>query len=115
VKSVISSLSKWIRGKEKGQVGGPIRVVKDMQEAAQAGWAVFINFVGAISAYLAFFNLLPLPALDGGRLMFLGFEAVTRKRPNPTMEAQIHAVGLVMFLLLMVYVTFANDLGLKPQ
>jgi regulator of sigma E protease len=43
--------------------------------------------------------------------MFLCYEATTRRRPNPMVEAQIHAVGLVMMLGLMLYVTFANDLG----
>jgi len=47
--------------------------------------------------------------------MFLGYEGVTRRKPNPTMEAQIHAIGVVMLLGLMVYVTFANDLGLGSK
>ena len=67
------------------------------------------SLLGALSAYLAAFNLLPIPALDGGRLMFLGYEAATRKRANPTVEAHIHVIGLVMMLGLMLYVTFAND------
>ncbi len=68
--------------------------------------------LGNISTLLAVFNMLPVPALDGGRLLFLGYEATTRKRPNPTVEAHIHAIGLLMMLGLMVYVTLANDLGL---
>jgi regulator of sigma E protease len=53
--------------------------------------------------------MLPVPALDGGRLMFLGYEAVARRKPNAKVEAQIHALGLLMFLALMAVVT-VNDL-----
>lgn len=94
------------------KLSGPIGMVKETKKAALEGLAPFLFFLGTISAYLGAFNLLPFPALDGGRLMFLGYEAATRKRPNPMVEAQIHAVGLVMMLGLMLYVTFANDLGL---
>ena len=50
-------------------------------------------------------NLLPLPALDGGRLMFLLYEAIARRRANEKAEAMIHSVGLLMFLALMLVVT----------
>jgi regulator of sigma E protease len=115
VRNVVIGINEWIHKREKGELHSTIQVVKEIRKAAQTGWADYLMILGALSAYLAVFNLLPLPALDGGRLVFLGFEAVTRKRPNPTMEAQIHAVGLVMLLGLMVYITFANDLGLGSK
>jgi regulator of sigma E protease len=90
-------------------------MVKEMKKVAERSMFDFVSFLGAISAYLAVFNLLPVPALDGGRLLFLGYEAVTRKRPNPTMEAQIHGIALVMLLGLMIYITVANDLGLGAK
>ena len=74
--------------------------------------ADWLYLLGVLSAYLGAFNLFPFPALDGGRLMFLGYELATRRRPNPRIEAQIHIVGLVMLLGLMLYVTIFNDLGL---
>ena len=74
--------------------------------------ADWLYLLGVLSAYLGAFNLFPFPALDGGRLIFLGYELATRRRPNPRIEAQIHIVGLVMLLSLMVYVTIFNDLGL---
>jgi len=101
-----------IRRKIDAPLHGPVEMVKQMKNAAQDGWADFMFFLASLSAYLAAFNLLPIPALDGGRLLFLGYEAATRKRPNPTVEAHIHAIGLVMMLGLMLYVTIANDLGL---
>ena len=61
--------------------------------------------LGILSAYLGAFNLLPFPALDGGRLAFLGYEAVTRQRPNAQVEAKVHFLGLIMLLTLIAVVT----------
>ena len=66
----------------------------------------YLEFLGMLSAYLGGFNLLPLPALDGGRLVFLAYEAITRRRANTRVEAHIHMVGLVMLVALLVVVTF---------
>jgi len=112
VKANLAAIADLIRRKIDAPLHGPVEMVKQMKNAAQDGWADFMFFLASLSAYLAAFNLLPVPALDGGRLLFLGYEAATRKRPNPTVEAHIHAIGLVMMLGLMLYVTIANDLGL---
>lgn len=111
VQSFIVGLVETITRKTDAKVSGPVGMVKEIAKTARAGFAELLFILGMLSAYLGAFNLLPLPALDGGRLMFLGYEATTRRRPNPMVEAQIHAVGLVLFLGLMLYVTFANDLG----
>jgi len=62
-----------------------------------------------ISFNLGIFNLLPLPALDGGRLVFLIIEAIRRKPINPKYEGIVHFVGLALLLLLMVFITY-NDI-----
>ena len=56
-------------------------------------------------------RLLPIPALDGGRLMFLVYEGVARRKPNARIEAHIHAIGLLMFLALMVVVSVFDIRG----
>ena len=71
----------------------------------------FLHFLGVLSAYLGGFNLLPIPALDGGRLMFLGYEAVTRRRADARIEAHVHALGLVMLLTLIAVVTVFDIRG----
>jgi len=108
VRNMVLMLSEWFHGRVEGKLGSSVAMVKEMKKAAEVGWAEFVIFLGGLSAYLAVFNLLPLPALDGGRLMFLGYEATTRRRPNARIEAQIHLVGIVTMLGLMVYVT-VND------
>ncbi len=115
VENLVLSLGHWITGKVEGELGGPGRMIKETAQVAQLGWPELLEFLGALSAYLGAFNLIPFPALDGGRLMFLFYEATTRRRPNARVEAHIHAIGMVMLLGLMIYVTVANDLGLVSK
>ncbi len=73
---------------------------------------VFLNMLNIailLSANLGVMNLLPLPALDGGRLVFLIIEAIRRKRIDPDKEGMVHFVGLVLLMLLMVFV-MVNDI-----
>jgi regulator of sigma E protease len=112
VVQALKNLGELVRGKSEAKLAGPKGMVDAMAEHYETGWVEFMLLLGQISTLLAVFNLLPIPALDGGRLLFLGYEATTRKRPNPTVEAHIHAIGLLMMLGLMVYVTLANDFGL---
>lgn len=115
VRDLVIGIGQYLTGKAEGELAGPAGIVKETARAAKSGWTDLLYFLGALSAYLGAFNLIPFPALDGGRLMFLGYEAATRRRPNARIEAQVHAIGLVMMLGLMAYVTFVNDfrLGFK--
>lgn len=112
VRETLKAIGKLVKGKQEAKLSGPTAMVNTMAKAAEVGTDEFMLLLGQISASLALFNMMPIPALDGGRLLFLGYEATTRKRPNQTVEAHIHAIGLLMLLGLMVYVTLANDLGL---
>lgn len=112
VQSLVVGLAAWATGKADAELGGPGMIIKEGARAVKRGIADWLLLLGALSAYLAAFNLVPFPALDGGRLIFLGYEATTRRRPNARVEAHIHIVGLVMLLGLMLYVTIFNDLGL---
>ncbi|EYF06647.1 M50 family metallopeptidase [Chondromyces apiculatus] len=115
VKNFIVGLGQWITGKVQGELGGPKRVIEETANAAKRGLSEYLEFLGALSAYLGAFNLLPFPALDGGRLMFLLYEATTRRRPNATLEMGIHFAGFVVLVLLVSYVTIFNDLGVGTK
>lgn len=69
----------------------------------------FAIMVGVITINLGVFNLLPLPALDGGRIAFVLLEMIRRKRLNPNIEGYINMAGLLALMALMVFVTF-NDI-----
>lgn len=105
VERLVVGLSRIIMRKEKADLAGPVGIVKIAGNAADRGMDEYLEFLGMLSAYLGGFNLLPLPALDGGRLVFLAYEAVTRRRANARVEAGIHFVGLVMLLTLLAVVT----------
>ena len=66
--------------------------------------------VALITINLGVMNLLPFPALDGGRLLFLVIEKITRKKINPNVEAYIHFVGIILLFGLMIFVTFKDVL-----
>jgi regulator of sigma E protease len=100
-----------VRRRSTEGIAGPLGIGKIMVQHAEKGAAAFIDVLIQISVALGMFNLLPLPALDGGRLAFLGFEMITRRRPNERVEAIIHTVGLLFFLALLVLVTLRDAAG----
>jgi regulator of sigma E protease len=105
VEMLVVSLSRIITGKDKPQLSGPVGIVKETSRAAEKSWTDYLAWLGVLSAYLGGFNLLPFPALDGGRLAFLSYEAITRRRPNARVEARVHFLGLVMLLALIFVVS----------
>jgi regulator of sigma E protease len=115
VKNLVVGLGKWASGKVDAELGGPGMIVKESARAVKRSITEWLFLLGALSAYLGAFNLIPFPALDGGRLMFLGYELATRRKPNARVEAHIHVVGLMMLLGLMLYVTIFNDFKLLSK
>ena len=117
---VFDSLKMMVSGQVgREDVGGPVRIVSMMgdvyeESAAISGFAVFINMLNMViflSANLGVMNLLPIPALDGGRLFIMLIEAVTRKRVPEKIEGYIHLTGFVILMGLMVLILF-NDVSL---
>jgi regulator of sigma E protease len=104
----VVEIGRVIAGKSKLQVSGPVGIVKEAARQAKTGPGDLLQFLGMLSAYLGAFNLLPFPALDGGRLLFLGAEAVSRRKPDAKLEARVHAIGLLMLLTLIAFVTYAD-------
>jgi regulator of sigma E protease len=104
----LSALGGLITGSTKGRVGGPVAMAKAMKDSATQGIANFVMFAALISTALGMFNLLPLPALDGGRLVFVGVEAITRRKVSPITEGYVHLAGLVGLLLLIGYATVGD-------
>ncbi len=95
------------------ELGGPIKIAKYSGEQLSLGWPAFISFVALISLNLAFINLLPIPALDGGHLAFYAAEAVRRKPIGPRGTEYAYRVGIALVLMLMVFVTI-NDVVSLP-
>lgn len=97
------------RGVVPADVSGPVGIYAVTTEAAKFGVLTLINFVGILSVNLAILNIIPFPALDGGRLLFIGIEGVVGKKVIPKVEATIHTIGMVVLILLLLAIT-ANDI-----
>jgi regulator of sigma E protease len=108
VYDLVHSLARRISGKDELEFLGPVGIFKLTSEVVQSGAADTFQFLGVLSAYLGGFNLLPFPALDGGRLLFLGFEATSRRRADAKIEARVHAVGLLMMLGFIAFLTYSG-------
>ncbi len=90
-------------------VSGPVGIAAVLAEGLAAGPLVVLLLIAVISVNLALFNLLPIPALDGSRLLFALFEVVTRRRVPPRVETFVHTLGFVLLLGLLLLIT-ARDL-----
>lgn len=117
IDSTVESLKMLIQGGVTlNDVSGPVGVVNIIGETYEESrsdgafyvWLNMLNMAIMLTANLGVMNLLPIPALDGGRLVFLILEAIRKKRVDPETEARIHFAGLMALMLLMVVVMF-ND------
>ena len=113
-KTVIVSLGMLISGKASmNDVSGPVGVVSTMNTVAQGGGIVgLINLLmlgSLISVNIGIMNLLPLPALDGGRIFFILIEGIRRKPIPPEKEGIVHFIGLILLFGLMIFATW-NDI-----
>ena len=103
------ALHSLLRGESGAELSGPIGIAWGTGRAAQAGWSHLLAFVAFLSLNLTVFNMLPLPGLDGGRLVFVLIEALRHgRRVRPRIEGAIHLGGMVLFLALMAFAS-VND------
>lgn len=109
VKQVWGSFIDLITGRYGiNQLSGPVGVTSAIGQASSMGLRSLLLLVAFITVNLGVFNLLPLPALDGGRLIFLLIELVRRKPVSPKYEGLVHAVGFILLIGIMIIVT-VND------
>ena len=90
-------------------LSGPVGIFTLTSQAASEGFGTLLNFIGFLSVNVGFMNLLPIPALDGGRLLFLGYEAITKKKPSQKVETALISITMILLLALIAYVSF-NDI-----
>lgn len=96
-------------GASTADLAGPVGIVSLVGEAAQIGTVFLLNFAAYLSINLGILNLLPIPALDGSRIVFAVVQAVRRKPMEPEKEGFVHWLGFLLLMLLIVIVTF-NDI-----
>ena len=104
-KAILGSLKDIFTGEGKADPGSVVRIVKEFDIAFSRSFADGIGLLMMLSVYLGLFNLFPLPALDGGRLVFLTYELVTRRRANPKIETMVHMGGIMVLMVVLILVT----------
>ena len=112
--SIVKLTYKSFFGMFSGEVSvddmsGPIGIISTINEAAKSGLRDIFFIAMLISLNLGVMNLLPFPALDGGRIIFVLFEMITKRKPKPEIEGYIHFGGFAILIMFMLYVT-KNDI-----
>ncbi|MDQ0206311.1 RIP metalloprotease RseP [Alkalicoccobacillus murimartini] len=109
--SIFKTLGTIITGQfSLDYIAGPVGIYNITGEAASMGILTLVNFGAMLSVNLGIVNLLPIPAMDGGRLVFIGYEAIRGKPIDPQKEGMIQFVGFAFLMLLMIVVTW-NDIS----
>lgn len=106
---IFQGFSQLIQKFSMDDLGGPVRTFEVTGQIAKQGIEQLTYWAAILSLYLGIFNLLPVPALDGSRLIFLGVEALRGKPIDPNREGMVHFIGFAMLFLLMIAVTY-NDI-----
>jgi len=111
VQTMLTALGQVISGRRSlSELGGPLKIAQVSGQQASLGWLNFFFFMTVVSINLGFINLLPIPLLDGGHLLFYMIEGVRRKPLRPEAQEWAFRTGLAVLLALMIFVTF-NDLA----
>lgn len=111
IRTMVETLGQIVGGgRSVKELGGPLKIAEVSGQAATLGIESFVFFMALISINLGFINLLPIPMLDGGHLLFYGVEAIQRRPVSPRVQEWAYRSGLAVLLAMMVLVTF-NDLS----
>lgn len=103
-----TSISQMITGHAPADVVGPVGIIKLVEQASAVGMATLLSLAGALSVTLGIINLLPFPALDGGRLVFLAVEKLRGRPVDPNRENFIHFIGFALLMLLALFISLKD-------
>ena len=110
--AMLRGLGRLVTGNaNKGEIGGPVRIAEISGRVASQGVMSLLFFVAVISINLGLVNLLPVPALDGGHLMFFGLEKLAGRPLNPKIQEWLMKIGIFLLISLIIIITFYDILG----
>ena len=107
-KLMLKGVWDWVTQRQEVDVTGPIGIASMSGRALREGLWSFVTFLALISLNLGLLNLFPIPALDGGRILFVLLEMVFRRRLPERVENWIHMTGFALLITLMVFVTWRD-------
>jgi regulator of sigma E protease len=113
VAGIWNLIANAFRGRaDISEVAGPVGIVGLVGDASKLGFSYLITFTALISINLAVINLVPFPALDGGRILFVAIEGITKRKINPKVAGTLNTIGFVILIALMIIVTYRDILRL---
>lgn len=111
-REILDGLAKTVgmlfRGKVPDDVSGPVGIYQVSSKVTKHGLIAILQFMGVLSINLAILNIMPLPALDGGRVVFLAVEKLIGKKWKNRVEGSVHSVGMIVLLGLMLAITIRD-------
>jgi regulator of sigma E protease len=117
--SIFGLLRRAVTGQltesDKRSVGGPVKIAQTVGHSVKRSWQEWVLLAGSLSVNLGLMNLLPIPALDGGRIMFILYEAIMRRPFDHRKESYVNAFGMVMVLAFMLFMTFRDVLPMLQK
>ncbi len=105
---MVNGLKDMLLGEVEAEISGPVGITVAIAESASQGWSHLITLTALLSVNLGLLNLLPIPALDGSRLVFMAVEVVRGRRLNPQRENMVHFVGFLLLIGLMLVVAYSD-------
>ncbi|MFI5362333.1 MAG: RIP metalloprotease RseP [Elusimicrobiota bacterium] len=114
-KQTVTTIGGKLWKRERPDLAGPVGIFQMVSRAARAGWEDFIFLIGFISVAIGFFNLLPLPLLDGGHGAFYFWEGLAGKRLTPETQEKANTVGLAFLLSLLAFATYNDVLRIRME
>ncbi|CAM3944409.1 RIP metalloprotease RseP [Catellicoccus marimammalium] len=108
-KQIFTALKDLVTGFSLNKLGGPVAIFKVSENVAKQGWIAILSFTAMLSLNIGIFNLIPIPALDGGKLLLNLYELIMRKPLDPKKEGVLTMIGFGVMIILMILVTW-NDL-----
>ncbi|MBP5467981.1 MAG: site-2 protease family protein, partial [Candidatus Riflebacteria bacterium] len=117
INQTVVGLLRMITGQTKADVAGPVKIMKMITDQSAKGWTDLFYLTALLSVNIGLLNLLPLPVLDGGRIVFVLLDAIfyvinlmlgTKLVVNQKVEEGIHFAGMICLILLMIYVTLKD-------
>lgn len=113
IQGIAALIGSAVIGKaDISQVAGPVGIISLVGDASRLGFAYLITFAALISINLAIINLVPFPALDGGRILFVAIEGTTKKKINPKAAHILNTAGFFLLIIIMLIITYRDILRL---
>lgn len=114
-KATITTIAGKLWKRERPDLAGPVGIVQMVHRAAHSGWEDFVFLIGFISVAIGFFNILPVPLLDGGHAVFYIWEGIAGRRPKPELIEKVNGLGIAFLLSLLVFATYNDVVRIRNE